>query len=55
MDGGKITDTILYWSANALQGLGTIAFINAMFVLEFVLSFTCRFNHLLGWCLHLHI
>jgi len=39
MDGGKITDTILFWSASALQGLGTIAFINAMFVLEFVLSF----------------
>jgi uncharacterized ion transporter superfamily protein YfcC len=39
MDGGKITDTILFWSASAVQGLSTVAFINAMFALELVLSF----------------
>lgn len=39
MDAGKITDTILFWSASAVQGLSTVAFINAMFLLELVLSF----------------
>ncbi|HET9363114.1 MAG TPA: YfcC family protein [Vicinamibacterales bacterium] len=39
MDAGKITDTILFWSEKAVNGLGTVAFINVMFVLELVLSF----------------
>ncbi|WP_417670417.1 YfcC family protein [Roseibium sp.] len=39
MDAGKITDTILYWSEQAVSGLGTIAFINVMFWLEVALSF----------------
>ncbi|MBN9669634.1 YfcC family protein [Roseibium aggregatum] len=39
MDAGKITDTILYWSEQAVSGLGTTAFINVMFWLEVALSF----------------
>jgi uncharacterized ion transporter superfamily protein YfcC len=39
MDAGKITDTILFWSEGAVKGLGAIAFINTMFLLELVLSF----------------
>ncbi len=39
MDSGKITDTILYWSEQAVSGLGTVAFINVMFWLEVALSF----------------
>lgn len=39
MDAGKITDTILFWSEEAVNGLGTIAFINVMFWLEVALSF----------------
>lgn len=39
MDAGKITDTILFWSEQAVSGLGKIAFINTMFALELVLSF----------------
>ncbi|MBD8878738.1 YfcC family protein [Roseibium polysiphoniae] len=39
MDAGKITDTILFWSEQAVSGLGTIAFINVMFWLEVALSF----------------
>jgi uncharacterized ion transporter superfamily protein YfcC len=39
MDAGKITDTILFWSEQAVNGLSTVAFINVMFVLELVLSF----------------
>jgi uncharacterized ion transporter superfamily protein YfcC len=39
MDAGKITDTILYWSEQAVDGLSTIAFINVMFLLELILSF----------------
>ncbi|MEP0235189.1 YfcC family protein [Roseibium sp.] len=39
MDAGKITDTILFWSEQAVNGLGTIAFINVMFWLEVALSF----------------
>jgi uncharacterized ion transporter superfamily protein YfcC len=39
MDAGKITDTILFWSEKAVNGLGTVAFINVMFVLELILSF----------------
>lgn len=39
MDNGMITDTILYWSEQAVSGLGDIAFINAMFGVQLVLSF----------------
>ena len=39
MDAGKITDTILFWSEHAVQGLSTFLFINTMFVLELILSF----------------
>jgi len=39
MDAGKITDTVLNWSAHAVAGLSTFAFINAMFLLQLVLSF----------------
>ncbi|MCV0429029.1 MAG: YfcC family protein [Roseibium sp.] len=39
MDAGKITDTTLFWSEEAVTGLGTIAFINVMFWLEVALSF----------------
>jgi uncharacterized ion transporter superfamily protein YfcC len=39
MDAGKITDTILFWSEKAVNGLGTVAFINVMFGLELILSF----------------
>lgn len=39
MDAGNITDTILYWSEQAVSGLGKVAFINVMFWLELVLSF----------------
>jgi len=39
MDNGMITDTILYWSEQAVSGLGTIAFINSMFGVQLVLSF----------------
>ena len=39
MDAGNITDTVLYWSEQAVSGLGKVAFINVMFWLELVLSF----------------
>lgn len=39
MDAGKITDTILFWSAGAVNGLPKTLFINAMFGIELVLSF----------------
>ncbi len=39
MDAGSITDTILYWSEQAVSGLSKVAFINVMFWLELVLSF----------------
>lgn len=39
MDSGMITDTILFWSEQAVSGLGNIAFINAMFGVQLVLSF----------------
>ncbi|MDD7910765.1 MULTISPECIES: YfcC family protein [Pseudovibrio] len=39
MDAGSITDTILFWSEQAVSGLSQIAFINVMFWLELVLSF----------------
>jgi uncharacterized ion transporter superfamily protein YfcC len=39
MDDGKITDTILNWSAQGLEGLSTVVFINFMFWIEVLLSF----------------
>ncbi|WP_271948962.1 YfcC family protein [Ruegeria faecimaris] len=39
MDAGNITDTILYWAEGAVDGLGKVAFINAMFALQGLLSF----------------
>ncbi len=39
MDDGKITDTILNWSASGLEGLSTVMFINVMFWIEVLLSF----------------
>ena len=39
MDAGHITDTILNWSANAVQGYSTVAFINAMYWIEVLMSF----------------
>jgi len=39
MDAGMVTDTVLFWSEQAVSGLGTIAFINVMFWVEVALSF----------------
>lgn len=39
MEQGRISDTILYWSEQALSGLSEIAFINAMFGIETAMSF----------------
>jgi len=39
MDAGMITDTILYWSEQAVSGLGNVAFINSMFGVQLILSF----------------
>lgn len=39
MDAGNITDTILFWSENAVSGLSEIGFINTMFGLQAALSF----------------
>ena len=39
MDDGLISDTILYWSEQSVEGLHAIAFINVMYWLEVVLSF----------------
>mmetsp|Transcript_125 Transcript_125/g.303 ORF Transcript_125/g.303 Transcript_125/m.303 type:complete len:565 (-) Transcript_125:257-1951(-) len=39
MGDGQITDTILQWMAGMLQSLGSIAFVNVMFVIEGLLSF----------------
>lgn len=39
MDAGRITDTILFHSAQAAEGLSAIAFINMMYWLEVALSF----------------
>ncbi|NQW08601.1 MAG: YfcC family protein [Alphaproteobacteria bacterium] len=39
MDAGKISDTILHASEQALQGYSSIAFINAMYGLEALMSF----------------
>ncbi len=39
MDSGMITDTILYSAEQAVSGLSSITFVNAMFFLEVLLSF----------------
>lgn len=39
MNNGLITDTVLYWSEQALSGLGNVAFIELMYVLFIPLSF----------------
>jgi uncharacterized ion transporter superfamily protein YfcC len=39
MDAGLITDTILFNSAQAVEGLSTVAFINVMYWLQVALSF----------------
>lgn len=39
MDAGNITDTILFYSAQAVQGFSTVAFINVMYWLQVALSF----------------
>ncbi len=39
MDAGRITDTILHASEQAIQGLPAVAFINGVFVIETLMSF----------------
>jgi uncharacterized ion transporter superfamily protein YfcC len=39
MDAGSITDTVLHWSEQVLNGLSKVAFINVVFWLELMLSF----------------
>ncbi|WP_421707466.1 YfcC family protein [Algihabitans sp.] len=39
MDAGNITDTILFWSETAVEGLSEVGFINTMFGLQAALSF----------------
>ncbi|MCL6271049.1 YfcC family protein [Sansalvadorimonas sp. 2012CJ34-2] len=39
MNGGLITDTILFWAEQAISGLSAVAFINVMYWIQFVLSF----------------
>lgn len=39
MDAGNITDTILHWSEQLIQGLPEVAFINGMFGVQTLLSF----------------
>ena len=39
MDAGKITDTILHWGEQAIEGLSTSAFINGVFGIEILMSF----------------
>eukprot|EP00959_Pyramimonas_sp_CCMP1952_P147415 3084879-Pyramimonas_sp.AAC.1 len=34
MGDGQITDTILQWLAGMLQSLGSVAFVNVMFLIE---------------------
>ena len=38
MEQGRISDTILYWSEQAVSGLSEVAFINAMFGIETAMS-----------------
>ncbi len=39
MDAGHFTDTILFWSAQAVEGLSPVVSVNVMYRLEVVLSF----------------
>jgi len=39
MDAGKITDTILHWGEQAIEGLSAAAFINGVFGIEVLMSF----------------
>ena len=39
MDAGSITDTILFWSENAISDLSSVAYINAMYWIEILMSF----------------
>ncbi len=39
MNGGLITDTVLFWAEQAISGLSSMAFINVMYWIQFVLSF----------------
>ena len=39
MDAGNITDTVLHWSEQLIQGLPEVAFINGMFGVQTLLSF----------------
>lgn len=39
MDAGNITDTILNWSAQSLEGYSKVVFINAMYWIEVLMSF----------------
>ena len=39
MDNGQITNTILYWSEQALNDASSVMFINLMFVIQLILSF----------------
>ena len=38
MDGGKITDTVLYWGERALEGTGSVAFILLVYLIYLPLS-----------------
>ena len=39
MNGGMITDTILFWAEQSVSGLSAVAFINVMYWIQIVLSF----------------
>ncbi len=39
MNGGMITDTVLFWSEQAVSGLSSIVFINVMYWIQILLSF----------------
>ena len=38
MDGGKITDTVLYWGEHALEGAGSVGFILLVYLIYLPLS-----------------
>ncbi len=39
MDEGKITDTVLEWSAHSIANLSSVVFVNVMYWVEVLLSF----------------
>ena len=39
MDNGQITNTILFWSEQALNDVSSVMFINLMFIIQLILSF----------------